>query len=301
MSIELGKLRLTLRNGRDPSVIAIKEIRPDQPLQIGGRRPVIMAGPCAVESMEQIDRIAQAVAKAGATVLRGGAWKPRTSPYDFQGLGEKGLKLLRDAADKYKLALVTEALGVGRELDLVAEHADIVQIGARNSQNFRLLQAAGKTAKPILLKRGPAMTYEELLLSAEYIMHEGNPNVILCERGIKTFETHTRNTLDIVAVAALREITHLPIIVDPSHGTGKSSLVLPAALAAAAIGADGLIIEVHDEAAVAQCDGHQAITPAEFQRLCYGVQSISRANSEIAILESLPSYPNDGQNDPLGR
>jgi 3-deoxy-7-phosphoheptulonate synthase len=228
--------------------------------KIGGGHLTVIAGPCAVESEEQLLTIARGVKAAGADFLRGGAFKPRTSPYSFQGLGEKGLKLLCLAREETGLPLVTEAM-CPESFDLVAEYADIVQIGARNMQNFPLLKKAGKVGLPILLKRGMAATIEELLLAAEYIMSEGNPNVILCERGIRTFETYTRNTLDISAVPAVRELSHLPVIVDPSHAAGRWELVGPLALAAVAAGADGLIIEVHHDPQSALSDGAQSLRP----------------------------------------
>ncbi|WP_109207591.1 3-deoxy-7-phosphoheptulonate synthase [Moorella sp. Hama-1] len=233
---------------------------------VGGRGLVVMAGPCAVESEEQLMAAARAVKAAGAQVLRGGAFKPRTSPYAFQGLEEEGLKMLARVREETGMPFVTEAVDT-RDVPLVAEYADAIQIGARNMQNFRLLQEAGATGKPILLKRGLAATIEEWLMAAEYILDSGNPNVILCERGIRTFETATRFTLDLAAVAVVKENSHLPVIVDPSHSTGSWRLVLPMARAAVAAGADGLIIEVHPDPARALCDGPQSLHPETFDRL----------------------------------
>lgn len=234
--------------------------------EIGGDEFVVIAGPCSVESEEQILRTAEAVAKAGAKMLRGGAYKPRTSPYEFQGMEEAGLKLLRKAKEATGLAIVTEVMSDG-DVDLVAEHADILQIGARNMQNFSLLKALGRTTRPVLLKRGMSSTIRELLMSAEYIVAHGNPRVVLCERGIRTFETATRNTCDLAAVAVLNELTHLPVLVDPSHAAGRRSLVPPLARAAAAIGADGLLVEVHPTPENAISDGAQSLSIAEFERM----------------------------------
>jgi 3-deoxy-7-phosphoheptulonate synthase len=233
---------------------------------VGGRGLVVMAGPCAVESEEQLLSTARAVKAAGAQILRGGAFKPRTSPYAFQGLEEEGIKMLARVREEAGLPFVTEVVDT-RDVALVAEYADAIQIGARNMQNFRLLKEAGATGKPILLKRGLAATIEEWLMAAEYILDSGNPNVILCERGIRTFETATRFTLDLAAVAVVKENSHLPVIVDPSHGTGSWRLVLPMARAAVAAGADGLIIEVHPDPARALCDGPQSLHPETFDRL----------------------------------
>ena len=233
---------------------------------IGGPEFAVIAGPCSVESEQQILATAEAVQQAGATILRGGAFKPRTSPYDFQGLEEEGLKLLRKAKDKTGLAVCTEVMSA-QDVDMVAEYADILQIGARNMQNYTLLKRVGKTNKTVMLKRGLSATIKELLLSAEYILTSGNPNVFLCERGIRTFETYTRNTLDLSAVAALAELTHLPVIADPSHGTGKRSLIPPMARASVAAGADGMMVEVHPNPEQAFSDGAQALLPSEFDRL----------------------------------
>jgi 3-deoxy-7-phosphoheptulonate synthase len=234
--------------------------------EIGGDDFIVMAGPCSVENEKQIMDTAEAVASAGAHLLRGGAFKPRTSPYDFQGMEEDGLKLLRKAKQATGLAIVTEVMS-DRDVELVAEYADVMQIGARNMQNFALLKSLGKCERPVLLKRGLSSTIKELLMSAEYIVAHGNPNVILCERGIRTFETATRNTCDISAVAVLNELTHLPVILDPSHATGKRSLVPPLARAAVAIGADGMIVEVHPNPAKAISDGAQSLDIPMFRSM----------------------------------
>lgn len=233
-------------------------------IEIGTDAFVVIAGPCAVEDRTQIHTTARAVAGAGAHALRGGAYKPRTSPYSFQGLGEAGLELLAEAGREVGLPVVTEVL-TPEDIPIVAHYADVLQVGARNMQNFALLKALGQINKPVVLKRGPAATIEEFLLGAEYIVDAGNPNVILCERGIRTFETATRNTLDLNAVAVLKERTHLPVIVDPSHGTGRSTLVAPLAKAAAAAGADGVMVEVHPAPEHALSDGKQSLTPRAFQ------------------------------------
>jgi 3-deoxy-7-phosphoheptulonate synthase len=240
---------------------------------IGGEELAIIAGPCAVESREQTLAIAEAVSRSGARFLRGGAFKPRTSPYAFQGLGEDGLKILVEARQAYGLKIVTEALDESG-VDMIERYGDVIQIGARNMQNFSLLRRAGKSHLPILLKRGLAATLDEWLLAAEYIMSEGNYNVILCERGIRTFADHTRNTLDLSAVPAVRRISHLPVIIDPSHGTGKNFMVTPLARAGVAVGADGLIIEVHNQPERALCDGAQALTIEQYQDLVTHVLAI---------------------------
>ena len=243
--------------------------------RVGGGYFAMIAGPCSVESEEQIVTVAKAVKESGATMLRGGAFKPRTSPYAFQGMKGEGIRLLEIAKQETGLPIVTEIMNIST-IDLF-ENVDVIQVGARNMQNFDLLKELGKTSKPILLKRGLANTLQELLMSAEYIMSEGNENVILCERGIRTFETYTRNTLDLSAVSVLHELTHLPVIVDPSHATGKASLVEPMACAAAAAGADGIMIEVHNNPAKALCDGAQSLTPAQFDVLCKKVGRIREA------------------------
>src|SRR5437763_3159372 len=234
--------------------------------EIGGNEFVMMAGPCSVESEEQIMCAAEGVAKAGAKLLRGGAFKPRTSPYDFQGMEEEGLKLLQKAKKATGLAIITEVMS-DRDVDLIAEYADVMQVGARNMQNFVLLKALGKCARPVLLKRGMSSTMKELLMSAEYVVAHGNSDVILCERGIRTFETATRNTCDIAAVPVLNELTHLPVVVDPSHATGKRSLVPAVARAAVAIGADGMIVEMHPQPEKAVSDGAQSLDPKQFARM----------------------------------
>ena len=243
--------------------------------KFGGGHFAMIAGPCSVESEDQIIEVATAVKEAGADVLRGGAFKPRTSPYAFQGMKDEGIRLLLKAKEVTGLPIITEIMNI-RALDLFAD-VDIIQVGARNMQNFDLLQELGKTNKPILLKRGLANTLQELLMSAEYIMSEGNENVILCERGIRSFETYTRNTLDLSAVPVLHELTHLPIVVDPSHATGKSKLVPPMAAAAVASGADGIMVEVHNNPACALCDGAQSLTPAQFAQLNKKVALIREA------------------------
>ena len=240
-------------------------------ITIGGDQFIVMAGPCSVEYREQILTTAEKVKAAGAKFLRGGAYKPRTSPYDFQGLEEEGLKLLAEAREKTGLKIVTEIITT-ENIDLVNEYTDIFQVGARNMQNFALLKRLGKVQKPVLLKRGMMSTLKECLMSAEYIVSQGNPNVILCERGIRTFETYTRNTLDISAVPALNQLSHLPVIVDPSHGTGKRSLIAPVSKAAVAVGADGLIVEVHPNPEEAYSDGQQSLLPEEFESLMEGVK-----------------------------
>ena len=244
-------------------------------VKFGSGNFAMIAGPCSVESEEQIIEVAQAVKEGGANVLRGGAFKPRTSPYAFQGLKNEGLRLLLLAKEATGLPIITEIMNV-RTLDLF-EDVDIIQVGARNMQNFDLLQELGKTKKPILLKRGLANTLQELLMSAEYIMSEGNENIILCERGIRTFETYTRNTLDLSAVPVLHEMTHLPVVIDPSHATGKASLVPSMAAAAAACGADGIMVEVHNNPSCAMCDGAQSITPAQFADLNKNILKIREA------------------------
>ena len=240
--------------------------------RIGGGYFAMIAGPCSVESEEQIIEVAQAVKASGATMLRGGAFKPRTSPYAFQGMKGEGIRLLLKAKEATGLPIVTELMTIST-LDLFAD-VDVIQVGARHMQNFDLLKELGKTRKPILLKRGLANTIQELLMSAEYIMSEGNENVILCERGIRTFETATRNTLDLSAVAVLHNLSHLPVVVDPSHATGKAELVAPMAYAAAAAGADGIMVEVHNNPACALCDGAQSLTPPQFDELNRKVQRI---------------------------
>jgi 3-deoxy-7-phosphoheptulonate synthase len=243
---------------------------------IGSTRLALMAGPCSVEGEEQAFTVARAVAEAGATVMRGGAYKPRTSPYSFQGLGEQGLKILRRAADANGLAVVSEVLDT-QQVGLVARYADILQVGARNMQNFALLREVGQAQKPVLLKRGMASTIEEWLMSAEHILSQGNHQVILCERGIRTFETYTRNTLDLNAIPVVRELSHLPVIVDPSHGTGIRDKVAPMARAAVAAGADGLLIEVHNDPEHALSDGPQSLYPEQYRELVGQIRTIAAA------------------------
>jgi len=244
--------------------------------RIGGREVVVMAGPCSVESEAQILGIAHRLREAGATVLRGGAFKPRTSPYSFQGLGEQGLRLLAKAREETGLAIVTEAIDP-EGVDVVAEYADLVQIGARNMQNYSLLRRAGKAGKPVLLKRGIAATIKELLLAAEYLLAEGNGQVILCERGVRSFDTHTRNLLDLTAIPVVKSLSHLPIIADPSHGTGIRAKVIPMARAAVAAGADGVIVEVHPDPEHALSDGAQSLFPGQFEEMMAQIGVIARA------------------------
>ena len=243
--------------------------------KIGGGHFALISGPCSVESEDQIIEVAEAVKASGTQILRGGAFKPRTSPYAFQGMKDEGIRLLLKAKEATGLPIITEIMNINT-LDLF-EDVDIIQVGARNMQNFDLLKELGKTQKPILLKRGLANTLQELLMSAEYIMSEGNENVILCERGIRTFETYTRNTLDLSAISVLHELTHLPVVVDPSHATGKASLVPPMAAAAAAAGADGIMVEVHNNPTRALCDGAQSLTPAQFDELAQRIAKIREA------------------------
>jgi len=254
--------------------------------EIGGDEFIVMAGPCSVESEKQIMQAAEGVARAGAKLLRGGAFKPRTSPYDFQGMEEEGLKLLAKAKRATGLSIITEVMS-DRDVDLVADYADVLQIGARNMQNFALLKTLGKCNRPVLLKRGMSSTIKELLMSAEYVVAHGNPNVILCERGIRTFETVTRNTCDIVAVAALNELTHLPVILDPSHATGKRSLVPPLARAGVAIGADGLIVEVHPAPEKAMSDGAQSLDMPQFQSMMRSLRPYIDLWKESRVAEAV--------------
>lgn len=274
----------TVKRISEPFKSANRKFHPDDTIinigntSVGGKDFALIAGPCSVESEEQVMEIAREVKAAGATMLRGGAFKPRTSPYDFQGLKADGIELLLLAKKETGLPIVTEIMNANH-LPLF-EDVDVIQVGARNMQNFELLKELGHTNKPILLKRGLANTLKELLMSAEYIMAGGNENVILCERGIRTFETYTRNTLDISAVPMLRELTHLPIVVDPSHATGVAKLVKPMALAAAAAGADGLMIEVHNDPAHALCDGPQSLTPTAFAEVTTAVKRVLAAIEE---------------------
>ncbi len=243
-------------------------------VRVGGNRLTVIAGPCSVESESQMVGVAKAVKASGAAAMRGGAYKPRTSPYSFQGKGEEGIRLLQEAKQATGMPIVTELMS-SDQLPLFLEAVDVIQIGARNMQNFDLLKKVGRTRKPILLKRGLSATIEEWLMSAEYIMSEGNPNVILCERGIRTFETYTRNTLDLSAVLAVKALSHLPVVVDPSHACGRAWMVEGMAMAAVAAGADGLIIEVHNDPAHALCDGAQSITPEQFEALMGKVRSVA--------------------------
>ncbi len=266
-----------------PYKLAARTFRPDgtvvrfaSGLTIGGREVVAMAGPCSVESREQLFATAEQVAKAGARVLRGGAFKPRSSPYSFQGLGEEGLKLLREAGDKYGLLVISEVMEIA-QIPVMMDYVDILQVGARNMQNFNLLREIGKVKKPVMLKRGIAATLEELLLSAEYVMAGGNYDVILCERGIRTFETYTRNTLDISAIPIIKKLSHLPITADPSHGTGRRDKVSPMARAAVAAGADALLIEVHCNPDKALSDGAQSLYPEQFAKLMGELKLIAAA------------------------
>jgi 3-deoxy-7-phosphoheptulonate synthase len=245
-------------------------------VDVGGQRVVIMAGPCSVESRDQIERSAEVVARAGAQVIRGGAFKPRSSPYAFQGLGEEGLQMLREAADRNGLLVVSEVMDL-TQIPLVAQYADILQVGARNMQNFNLLRDLGKLRKPVLLKRGISATIEELLLSAEYILAGGNYDVILCERGIRTFETYTRNTMDISAIPVVKKLSHLPIVADPSHGTGRRDMVAPIGRAAVAAGSDGLLMEVHPDPDHALSDGAQSLRFEQFEELMPQLRIIARA------------------------
>ncbi len=250
-------------------------------VEIGGCKIVSMGGPCSIETEDQIEQSAEIVASAGAQVIRGGAFKPRSSPYSFQGLGEEGLRMLRIAADRHRLLVVSEVMDQV-QIPVLLEYADILQVGARNMQNFNLLRELGKVRKPILVKRGIAATIEELLLSAEYVMSGGNYEVILCERGIRTFETSTRNTMDIAAIPVLKRLTHLPVVADPSHGTGKRDYVLPMARAAVAAGADGLLVEVHPEPDRALSDGAQTLRPDQFAEMMQQVRGVAGAIGRTA-------------------
>ncbi|MDQ6801109.1 MAG: 3-deoxy-7-phosphoheptulonate synthase [Acidobacteriota bacterium] len=263
-----------------PYKLVSREAKPDDSIisvggvDVGGNGVVVVGGPCAVESLDQTRTIAEAVKRAGGQLFRGGAYKPRTSPYSFQGLGEPGLEILARVREEFDIPVITEAIDQD-SLHLVDRYADCIQIGARNMQNFALLKVAGRARKPVLLKRGMSATLEELLLSAEYIMSEGNYNVILCERGVRTFADHTRNTLDLSVVPAIKRMSHLPILVDPSHGTGKRNKVLPMSRAAIAVGADGVLIEVHHKPEEALSDGPQAILPKTFEQLVREVDAIA--------------------------
>jgi 3-deoxy-7-phosphoheptulonate synthase len=247
---------------------------PSGEVTFGGKAVGVVAGPCAIETREQAFTIAERVRGAGARLFRGGAYKPRTSPYAFQGLGEEGLRILAAVRDKFGLGIVTEAID-NESLDLVEQYADVIQIGARNMQNFSLLKRAGRARKPVLLKRGMSATLDEFLMAAEYVMSEGNYNVILCERGVRTFADHTRNTLDLSVIPAVQRLSHLPIVVDPSHGTGRRNKVLPLSRAAIAVGADGILVEVHHDPAKALSDGPQSILPEEFDELMREARAIA--------------------------
>jgi 3-deoxy-7-phosphoheptulonate synthase len=247
---------------------------PGTPATLGGKNLAIIAGPCAIESREQAFAVAEAVARAGAQFFRGGAYKPRTSPYSFQGMGEAGLQIMAEIRDRFGMKIITEAID-NESLDLVEAYADVIQIGARNMQNFSLLKRAGRAKKPVMLKRGMSATLEEFFMAAEYIMSEGNYNVVLCERGVRTFADHTRNTLDLSIVPAVQRLSHLPIVVDPSHGTGKRNKVTPLSRASVAVGADGLIVEVHNEPDKALSDGMQSLYPEQFEELMAQVRQIA--------------------------
>jgi 3-deoxy-7-phosphoheptulonate synthase len=262
----------------EDTVFSLGEVR------IGGDEVIVMAGPCSAENEAQVDATAAAVKRAGAKVLRGGAFKPRSSPYSFQGLGEEGLRLLKSAASTHDLKLVTEVMDIS-QIELIDRHADIFQLGARNMQNFTLLRELGRGRKPVLLKRGISATIEEWLLSAEYVLSGGNTQVILCERGIRTFETYTRNTLDISAIPIVKQLCHLPVFVDPSHGTGRRDKVAPMARAAVAAGADGLLIEVHSDPDHAMSDGAQSLFPGQFDRLMAELRIIAPAIGRSICLE----------------
>ena len=274
----------------EPYKLASRTFKPERTLvsmgnfRIGGDEVIVMAGPCSAETEEQVEAAAETVAAAGAKMLRGGAFKPRSSPYSFQGLGEEGLKMLRAACDQHHLKLVTEVMDIS-QIDLVERHADMLQVGARNMQNYSLLRELGHRRTPILLKRGIAATIEEWLLSAEYILSGGNTDVVLCERGIRTFETYTRNTLDISAIPVIHKLSHLPIVADPSHGTGLRNKVAPMARAAVAAGADGLIIEVHPDPDHAKSDGAQSMFPDQFERLMAELRIIAPAIGRSICVE----------------
>ena len=263
-----------------PYKLASRAFRPEGTIvkagkvEIGGNKLVVMAGPCSVENKDQIERSADIVADGGAEIIRGGAFKPRSSPYSFQGLGEAGLQMLREAADRRGLAVISEVMEIS-QIPLLAAYSDILQIGARNMQNFNLLRELGKIRKPVLLKRGPAATIEELLLSAEYILSGGNYEVILCERGIRTYETYTRNTFDVSAIPAVKKLSHLPMVGDPSHGTGRRDMVPAMARAAVAAGADALLMEVHHDPEHAMSDGAQSLNPVQYMELMTQLRALA--------------------------
>ena len=274
----------------EPYKLASRTFKPENTVvsvgdvKIGGEEVIVMAGPCSAESEAQVEATTMAVKRAGAKILRGGAFKPRSSPYSFQGLGEAGLRMLRAAADRHDLKLITEVMEIN-QIELIEQYADILQVGARNMQNFSLLRELGRAQKPVLLKRGISATIEEWLLSAEYVLAGGNKNVILCERGIRTFESYTRNTLDISAIPVVQQLSHLPVVVDPSHGTGRRDKVASMARAAVAAGADGLIIEVHCDPDHALSDGAQSMFPAQFERLMAELRIIAPAIGRSVCVE----------------
>ncbi len=272
--IQVSKPYKLVSRDAKPENTVVRVPAPCGDVTFGGQAIAIIAGPCAIETREQALTIAEQVRHAGARLFRGGAFKPRTSPYSFQGLGLAGLEILAEVRDRFGMGIVTEAVD-NESLDLVEEHADVIQIGARNMQNFSLLKRAGRARKPVLLKRGLSATLDEFLMAAEYILSEGNYNVILCERGVRTFTDHTRNTLDLSVIPAVQRLSHLPIIVDPSHGTGRRNKVLPLSRAAVAVGADGIIAEVHHDPDRALSDGPQSILPGEFARLVEEVRAIA--------------------------
>jgi 3-deoxy-7-phosphoheptulonate synthase len=269
-----------------PYKLVTLDLRPEKTVvhvgdaTIGGSELAIIAGPCAIESRDQALAVAEAVQESGARFFRGGVWKPRTSPYAFRGLGAKGWDIMSEIRDKFGLKVVTEALNESN-IDMIEQYGDVIQIGARNMQNFPLLERAGRSKLPVLLKRGMAATLEEWLLAAEYIMAEGNYNVILCERGVRTFAQHTRNTLDLAAVPAIRSISHLPVIVDPSHGSGNTYMVTPLARAGVAVGADGIMVEVHNDPRIALSDGAQALTPSQYAELIEEIRAIRAATPRL--------------------
>jgi 3-deoxy-7-phosphoheptulonate synthase len=266
---------------------------------LGGKNLAVIAGPCAIESREQAFAVAERVCRAGAQFFRGGAYKPRTSPYTFQGLGEKGLQIMAEVRDRFGMKIITEAID-NESLELVEEYADVIQIGARNMQNFSLLKRAGRAKKPVMLKRGMSATLEEFLMAAEYVMSEGNYNVALCERGVRTFADHTRNTLDLSIVPAVQRLSHLPIVVDPSHGTGKRNKVTPLSRAAVAVGADGLIVEVHNEPDKALSDGMQSLYPEQFDDLMTQVRQIAAVvGREIIPIGAGASASSKGAPEPV--
>ena len=277
----------------EPYKLASRTFKPEKTvvsigdLRIGGDEVIVVAGPCSAETEEQVEAAAAAVSEAGAKMLRGGAFKPRSSPYSFQGLGEEGLRFLREAADRHNLKLVSEVMDLS-QIELMLKYVDMLQVGARNMQNFTLLRELGKTQTPVLLKRGISATIEEWLLSAEYVLSGGNANVVLCERGIRTFESYTRNTLDISAIPVIHKLSHLPIVADPSHGTGIRDKVAPMARAAVAAGADGLIIEVHPDPDQALSDGAQSLFPEQFERLMSEVRIIAPAIGRSVCVEPIP-------------